>query len=74
MFIFTCIVTITIFIIIALQVFDDAYKSPLSLVIVDDIERLLGKYRLSLVIDLSRHSYSFLSSDQSSMITVFRSL
>lgn len=27
-----------------LQVFEDAYKSPLSLVIVDDVERLLGKF------------------------------
>ena len=31
---------------IPLQVFDDAYKSPLSCVIVDDIDQLLGGWGL----------------------------
>ena len=27
------------------KVFSDSYKSPLSVVVIDNIERLLGKYR-----------------------------
>jgi len=29
-------------------VFDDAYKSPLSVIIMDDVERLLGEFRLAM--------------------------
>jgi len=29
-------------------VFDDAYKSPLSVIILDDVERLLGEFCLAM--------------------------
>jgi len=31
-----------------LQVFDDAYKSPLSVIILDDVERFLGEFCLAM--------------------------
>jgi SpoU rRNA methylase family enzyme len=36
------------------KVFEDAYKSPLSVIVVDDIERLLGMAHTH-VVDLTTH-------------------
>lgn len=33
------------------QIFDDAYKSPLSCIVIDDIERLLGMVTFSFILN-----------------------
>lgn len=34
------------------QIFDDAYKSPLSCIVIDDIERLLGMVTFSFILNI----------------------
>jgi len=44
-------------------VFDDAYKSPLSVIIMDDVERLLGEFRLAMTSTHKPYNYDYAKLD-----------
>ena len=49
------------------QIFDDAYKSPISCIVIDDIERLLGETQVAILhfcfhINTNRNKFKLLNS------------